>query len=293
MCPDVYSPIYGVTPYGTCNDLRSYYASIIPNQPNMNCVAYDPMSMQYSVYGADIDLLANGGLGSYPIYSGAYGGADTTGAYTGGYAGYNPETMYQQMDRWTDYMFDRNVKYTEKSRAQDMRLNGPMTAVQYAADALKEKVAKDAQPQIQEAFEKYKETLRSVYPEYANLDDKALTAKAMELYKERNQIALKDDIRNNSKDIFMQKFLNGATFGTLFKGSAEETISNITGNQMAYEDKVKGSIGTVAGAAVSLTAGFQALKHSGTIAKVACKNPIATLILAAATALGVYSFSKS
>lgn len=296
MCPDFYGTQSVCPQFGSYNGIRNYCAATAPLLPNVSCMGYDPLSMDYSVYGSDIDLASDYTAGCWG-YGGGYGGGYAPmpaagGEYTPGPYGYNPNAMYEQMDKWTDYMLDRNVRYTEKTRANDMRINGPLDATQYAADALREKIVKDAQPQVVQAFENYKQTLRKVYPEYANLDDKALSAKAMELYKQRNNVSLKDDIRANSKDIFAQKFLNGATFGLLFKGSAEETISDITGNPITHEDKVKGSIGTVAGAAVSLTAAFQALKHSGSILKVAARNPIGTLILGAAAALGIYSYGK-
>lgn len=290
MCPGYFDTDYcmkmPLTP-------QVYNATYAPYFPTTSSAAYDPMSMCGSIYGnTDIDLTSDCsvGVGGYaPV--GICGGYDA--GMTGAYGGYNPDSMYQQMDKWTDYMYDRNVKYTEKARVNDMRINGPLDAVQYAADALKEKITKDDQPQIQLAFEKYKAAIRKLYPQYANLDDKALTAKAMELYKQRNNIGVKDDIRSNSSNILWQKFLNGATFGFGFKGSGEETIEKITGNPMSREDKIKGAIGTTAGAAASITAGFQLAKNWKPIAKVAVKNPITALLVAAAAAVGLYSYNKS
>lgn len=291
MCPGYFDTDYcmkmpmSLTP-------QVYNATYAPYFPTTSSAAYDPMSMYGSVYGnADIDLTSDCSVGVGGYTPGGFGGgydAGMTGAY-----GYNPDSMYQQMDKWTDYMYDRNVKYTEKGRANDLRINGPLDAAQYAADALKEKIEKDDQPQIQLAFEKYKAAIRNLYPEYANLDDKALTAKAMELYKQRNNIGIKDDIRDKSNNIFVQKFLNGATFGMGWNGSGEETIEKITGNPMSREDKIKGALGTTAGAAASITAGFQIAKHWKPIAKVAAKNPITAVLLAAAAAVGIYSYNKS
>lgn len=272
-----------------------YYATYAPYFPTTSSAAYDPMSMCGSIYGnTDIDLTSDYSVGVGGYAPGGFGGGYDAGAgVTGAYGGYNPDSMYQQMDKWTDYMYDRNVKYTEKARANDMRINGPLDAAHYAADALKEKIEKDDQPQIQIAFEKYKAAIRNLYPEYAKLDDRSLTAKAMDLYKQRNNISVKDDIRSKSSNILWQKFLNGATFGIGFKGSGEETIEKITGNPMSREDKIKGAIGTTAGAAASITAGFQIAKNWQPIARTAMKNPITALLVAAATAIGIYSYKKS
>lgn len=270
---------------------QTYCATFAPYFPNISSASYDPMSMYGSVYGnADIDLTSDYSLG---VGVGGYGFGGGYGGATAAYGGYNPDSMYQQMDKWTDYMYDRNVKYTEKSRANDLRINGPLDAAAYAADALKEKIEKDDQPQIQIAFEKYKQAIKNLYPEYANLDDKALTAKAMDLYKQRHNIGVKDDIRNNSNNIFLQKFLHGATFGLGYNGSGEQTIEKITGNPMSREDKIKGAVGTTAGAAASLTAGFHLVKNWKPIAKVAVKNPITALLVAAAAAVGFYTYKKS
>lgn len=289
MCPGYFDTDYcmnmPLTP-------QVYNATYAPYFPTTSSAAYDPMSMYGSVYGnADIDLTSDCSVGVGGYAPGGFGGGYDAGM-TGTY-GYNPDSMYQQMDKWTDYMYDRNVKYTEKGRANDLRINGPLDAAQYAADALKEKIEKDDQPQIQLAFEKYKAAIRNLYPEYANLDDKALTAKAMELYKQRNNIGIKDDIRDKSNNIFVQKFLHGATFGMGWSGSGEETIEKLTGNPMSREDKIKGALGTTAGAAASITAGFQIAKHWKPIAKVAAKNPITAVLLAAAAAVGIYSYNKS
>ncbi len=284
MCPDSYGPSSVGRQQCFGSSLRNYCAASAPYQIPTASDAYDPLNMNYSIYGSDIDLTSDYSIG------GGYGYAP--GGYIGGGYGYNPDMMYEQMDKWTDYMYDRNAKYIEKGRANDMRVNGPLEAAQYAADAVREKIVKDDQPQIKIAFEKYKAALVKLYPEYAKLDDKVLSAKAMELYKERNGIGFKDDIRANSSNIFMQKFLHGATFGLCFKGSAEETISDITGNPMSNEDRLKSAVGTTAGGLASITAGFQLFKHSGKIWSLAAKNPICTLIVAGAAALGIFNYTS-
>ncbi len=282
MCPGYFDTDYTVRMPYNANAYCATYAPYFPT--TTSSAAYDPMNFNSSIYGSDIDLTTDytAGVGSY-----GYGGCGTGGAY-----GYNPDAMYQQMDKWTDYMYDRNVKYTEKGRANDLRINGPLDAASYAADALKEKIEKDAQPQIQLAFEKYKAAIKNLYPEYANLDDKALTAKAMDLYKQRHNIGVKDDIRDKSNDIFWQKFLHGATLGIGWNGSGEETIEKITGNPMSREDKAKSAFGVAAGASATALGGFHLAKHWKPIASAAAKNPWTTVLLAGAALFGIYSFNK-
>ena len=302
---------FGINPISLGNP---YYAAIIPNLATEPCVAYDPMNMNSSIYGSgfnfnydnSISNAYNLGFGGIPQYFAPSAQtqapqapqATQTAPNAGNNAsavpfagGYNPASMFEYMDQWTDYQLDRNVRYTEKGRANDLKINGPLQAVQYAADALKEKIEKDDQPQIAAAFEKFKETLKTVYPELADLDDNALKAKALDLYKERNGIGLKDDIRANANNIFMQKFLNGATFGLGWNGSGEETIEKVTGQPMSRQDKIIGAVGTTAGAATAITGGFHLIKHSPTIAKWALKNPFTTLMLAGAAVCGWLGFA--
>lgn len=291
MCPDYFGTGNVSRPFYGCGNANNYCAAIVPNMPAYPSSVYDPMSMDCSLYGGGFDLASDytSGIGNYGVYGcgGGYG--------VGGY-GFNPESMYQQMDKWTDYMYDRNVKYTEKARANDMRINGPMNSLQYAADALKEKIEKDDQPQIKEAFEKYKQTLKTIYPQLQNLSDKDLTTKAMELYKERNNIGLKDDIRQNSMGMFGQKFLHAATLGFANNGSAEETISDITGAPVSKADKLWGAVGTAAGIAttgtIAISAGNQILKHPTAVAKFCGRNWLGLAIAAVATAIGLASYKS-
>ncbi len=278
MCPDYFGPdSVSRQPYfGT--SLNNYCAASAPNLPLTSCVGYDPLNMNCSAFGSDIDLTSDytAGVGSY------------FNAY-----GYNPDMMYQQMDKWTDYMYDRNAKYIEKGRANDARINTPLERAQYAADALKEKIDKNEQSQIPQFFEAYKQSIKNLYPEYAKLSDKDLTARALRHYQERTNTSLKDAIRENGSDIFTQKFLNTVTFGTFGKSSAEETIEKITGNSMSREDNVKGACGRGAGLVALATAGTLAFKNRSAIWNVARKNPWTLAVLAAGTIFGWMSYGKT
>lgn len=280
MCPDYFGPgnVTSKPYYGS--NLNGYAASYAANLPLVSCAGYDPLNMNYSIYGSDIDLTSDYSIG------GGYG--PMAGAY-----GYNPETMYQYMDKWTDYMYDRNVKYTEKGRSNDLRINGPVEAVQNAADALREKVVKDEQSQIPQFFEAYKNSIKALYPEYANLNDRELTARALEHYKQRNNgVSLKDEIRQHGRNIFAQKFINTITFGGWAKGSAEETIEKITGNPMSRDDKVKADVGFGAGVAAIGGAGVLGVKNFGKICKTIGRGGWVSAIIAAGIAAGFIAYNS-
>ena len=286
---------------------QTFCAGVAPNMPFASCAGYDPLSLYGSIYGTGCDLASSvafrGGYGDYtsgianlgysdyaPSIASGINADGFAGAYTGGYA-YDPESMYKMMDKWTDYMYDRNVKYTEKARANDLRLNGPVEATQYAVDSLKEKIIKDDHPQMQEAWAKYLETLKNIYPEYAELDAKSLNAKALELYKQRNNnVALKDDIRAAGHGMFTQKFLNGVTLGLGWSGSAEDTIAKISGTPMSREDELKGTAGSIAGYATSIGGttllAKQMIKNPAKVTKFVGKNWLGLAIAGVAAAIG-------
>lgn len=275
MCPDYFGtdsiarqPYFGTS-------LNNYCAASAPNLPLTSCVGYDPLSMNYSAFGTDIDLTSDYSVGGSGL--GAYG-------YGGGAYGYNPELMYQQMDRWTDYMYDRNVKYIERGRANDARINTPLERAQNAAEALKEKIVKDEQSQIPQFFAAYKQSIKELYPEYANLNDKELTARAMRHYQERTGENLKDAIRANSKNMFAQKYLNYMTLGHFGKGSAEESIEKITGNPMSRTDNIQSKLALGAAVLTGATAARYIVPNTGKILKTAAKNPITTIALGLAAA---------
>ena len=286
MCPSSFGP-QGI-PAVNIGDVRNFCAAVAPNQFPTSCAGYDPMSMDYSIYGTDVDLTSDYSIG------GGYGFGPGGVASAGGAYGYDPNMMYEQMDKWTDYMYDRNVRYTEKSRANDMRINGPLLATQYAADALNEKIVKDEQPQIVRAFNKFKAEMVKLYPQYANLDERSLNAKAMELYKQRYGVGLKDDIRNQGNSMVMQGFANGVTAGFGWKSSSEETIEEITGTPMSRQDKIlyaagKG-FGTATLAGAGIIAANQACKNIKWIGKGIANNKVLAIATAIGAVVGLWNY---
>ena len=292
MCPGYYGPdsisaTGGLTP-------RLYYGVNAPYYQTSSSIGYDPMNLVYgpmslggSIYGdSTIDWVTGSSMG----YGMGYG---VPGGYMAGGA-YNPDAMFDYMDKWTDYMYDRNVKYVEKGRANQMKINGATDAAKYAADALTEKIYKNNQEHILLAFNNYKAAVRNIYPNGANLSDKELSAKAMDLYQQRTGVSLKDLIREKSNSVISQGYMNGLTLGFGWKGSAEETISKMSGLPMDREDKVKHAIGQGAGVGTSvgvgLIAGKTIFEKFGWIAK-GCKSAPA-LAVAAVAAIGtaIYSF---
>lgn len=281
MCPSSYGPdcVSAINP-------RLNYMSQAPYYPiTSSYVGYDPLSFDCSVYGDGYGLTPNYGYG---YGTGGYGGY----AYNGGM--YSPDAMFENMDKWTDYMYDRNVKYIEKSRANQMRINGTTDAARYAADQLTEKIQKNNQNHILQAFEQYKAAVRQIYPEYANLSDKELSAKAMDLYQQRTGISLKDSIRANGNSMITQGFLNGLTCFIGYEGSAEHTISKMTGAPVDREDRIMHSIGQGAGFATLAVGTTAVAKHGfkniGSIWKGVKAGPLAAVGLLVAAGTAIFGF---
>lgn len=187
--------------------------------------AYDPMSMNGSLFG---------GIGmGYPMFP--------------SFTGMNTDKWMENMDKWQDYSIDRQVRYQEKSRNADLRLNSPMEGIQEAAQILNEKIHKDEQQQILNALAHYTASVKNAFPQGTDQD---ILNRARDLYKKQFGVDLIDDIRANGKDSFTQGFVQAVTFGLADNKTAEENIADITGQSVGRGDQTKKVLGRAAGGAV-------------------------------------------
>lgn len=157
------------------------------------------------------------------------------------------EAWMQQMDKWQDYSIDRQLRYQEKSRDAEIRLNSPMEGVKKAAAILNEKIHKDEQEQILAALANYREAVRALYPQAT---DDEIHNRASNLYTQQFGVGLVDDIRAKGKDSFTQGFIQAVTFGLADNKTAEENIADMTGQQVGRGDQTKKILGRAAGGAV-------------------------------------------
>ena len=167
--------------------------------------------------------------------------------YTPGFTGENQEDWMRRMEAWQDYSIDRQVKYQERSRNADLRLNAPIEGIQDAGAILNEKIHKDEQEQILPALAEYIAQVKAAYPQASDED---VLKRAKSLYKQQFQKDLIDDIRSNGKDAFTQGFIQAVTFGLADNKTAEENIADITGQQVGRADQTKKILGRAAGGAV-------------------------------------------
>lgn len=152
----------------------------------------------------------------------------------------------QQMDQWQDYNIDRQVRYSQKNRNADLKINSTMEGIQDAGAILSKKIHQDEQEQIIPALNNYLAAVRAAYPDGT---DEEIINRAKSLYKQQFGVELTDDIRANGKDSLTQGFLQAVTFGLEDNKTAEENIAEIDGQAVGRKDSTKKLLGRAAGGA--------------------------------------------
>lgn len=190
------------------------------------------MTMNGSVFGS-------GMMGGYPIT----GGYPTMGGSTGSY-----EDYYKNYEKYQDFMIDNQVHQQQKWRNADLRLNAPQEGIQKQAAILHEKIMTNEQQQIQGAYANFKESVRAMY---GGGSEEEIANRAATMYKQlTGGVSVTDDIRQHGRGSFSQGFLQTLTLGFADKKTAEENISELTGQPVGRSEKAKKIAGNVAGGAV-------------------------------------------
>lgn len=200
------------------------------NNPMMGM--YNPMmSMNGSIFGG-------GMMGGYPIA----GGYPMMGGSNGNY-----EDYYRNYEKYQDFMIDNQVHQQQKWRNADLRLNASTEGIQKQAAILHEKILQNEQQQIQEAYASFKESVRAMY---GDATDEQISNRASTLYQQITGTSVVDDIRKNGRGSFTQGFLQTVTLGLADKKTAEENISELTGQPVGRSERAKKIAGNVAGGAM-------------------------------------------
>lgn len=254
---------------GAYGGMNPWMMNMYSNQIAMNDMFEDmymtnPMSMNGSLFS---------GMGMYSMFP--------------SFTGMNNEQWMQQMDKWQDYSIDRRVRYQEKSRSADLRLNSPMEGIAEAARVLNEKIHKDEQEQILPALSHYVAAVKAAYP---NGTDADVLNRARSMYEQQFHTDLVDDIRANGKDAFTQGFIQAVTLGLADNKTAEENIADITGQPVGRGDQTKKILGRAAGGAVLGGTGAYLLSFSKYFKFLGKSKPLlvaaAGAVLAGLAALG-------
>lgn len=211
-------------------DLDLYAPMGSLNNPMMGPI--NPMmTMNGSIFGS-------GMIGGYPMT----GGYPIMGASNGSY-----EDYYKNYEKYQDFMIDNQVHQQQKWRNADLRLNAPQEGIQKQAAILHEKIMRNEQQQIQEAYANFKKSVKSMY---GGGTDEQISNRASALYKDLVGVSVTDDIRQYGRGSFTQGFLQTLSLGLADKKTAEENVSELTGQPVGRSENTLKFAGNVAGGAV-------------------------------------------
>ena len=234
--------MYGLAP--------NYYTNQIAMNDLTNLDLYAPTGMYM-----DPMLTMNGSIFGSPIMgTGSFGYGGMTYPTMGG----NYEDYYKNYEKYQDFIINNQVRQQQKMRNADLQLNSPQEGIKKQATILHEKILRNEQEQILQAYASFKESVRNMYGD--NATDEQIANRASTLYAQIIGKSITDDIREHSLDSLTQGCLQTLTFGLFDGKSAEENISALTGQPVGRKEKGKKIIGNVTGGALIGGATFLASK---------------------------------
>lgn len=235
-------------------NMYGMYPSTYNNQVALNDLTdldlYSPIGMANPMFGMNGSIFS-GGFGSPIGNIGSIGMGmspmmPVMPTFSGGTAG-SYEDYYKNYEKYQDFMINNQVRQQQKMRNADLRLNSPQEGIARQAAILHEKIVQNEQQQIQNA---YKEYLQSVKAMYGNGSADEISNRAVTLYKQLTGIELTDDIRQHGNSSFKQGLLQTLTLGFADNKTAEENISDMTGQPVGRSEKAKKIAGNLLGGAV-------------------------------------------
>ena len=267
----------------------------------MNIGAFSPRLYSDPYMFDDIDLMSYST--SAPMLGGSIFGAAPLMPAMGLGMGYNQEQYYDYLKNNQKFNIDYNIEQQKMNRNADMRINASMEGVKGAATALKDKIMKNEQDQIKEAYDKY---VNAVAAAYGDGNPQEIQARAKSLYAQMNGgVTLTQDLRQYGHGSFTQGMLQSLTLGTYYKNSAEDNVAYTTNSPVATGEKASQNAGRLAGAGVIGGTTYGILKgtshmatkagaNSGTLAKIVSKaGPIGLCVAAGVALISFLKGSKS
>ena len=230
-------------------------------------------------------------MGVPPVMPGMMPGV-MPGMMSGGSGG-SYEDYYKQYERYQDFMIDNQVRQQQRMRNADLKLSAPEEGIQAKAMLLHDKILRNEQQQIKQAYQDYVNSVRNMY---GDADESQIMARANALYAKINGgKSVIEDIRANGRDSFTQGFLQTVTLGFADKKTAEENVSEITGQPIGRTEKNLKFAGNIAGGALFGGAAFLGFNTLCKALNICMKSKTAWGIVAGAIAgLGAaFATSKS
>ena len=230
------------------------YPNIYNNQIALNDLSGLDMYYPTGMF-MDPALSMNGSIfgGMYP---GMMGGMMP---YVPTFGSGNYEDYYKQYEKYQDFMIDSQVRQQQKMRNADLKLNSPQEGIIGQAYILNDKIVRNEQDQIKGAYNSFVESVRRLY---GDASDAEIHSRANTLYKQATGKVLIDDIRQHGRDSFTQGAIQSLTFGIFNKKSAEETVSELTGQPVGTEEKAKKIAGNITGGALVGASAFGLGKYA-------------------------------
>lgn len=229
-------------------NLAANMYGMFPNTYNNQVALNDLCDMDlYSPMGAMgmNGSIFNPGIGAgYPVMP-MYGG-------TGNYQDY-----YQNYEKYQDFMVNNQIRRQQKMRNADLRLNSPQEGIAKQAAILKEKIMQNEQQQIIPAYQAFVQSVKNMY---GDASPQEVANRASALYSQMFGTSVTQDIRQYGRDSFTQGMLQTLTFGIADKKTAEENVSELTGQPVSRYDKAKKIAGNATGGALLGVGGAIGLK---------------------------------
>lgn len=228
----------------------------------MNIGAFSPRLYSDPYMFDDIDLMNYST--SAPLLGGSIFGAMPPMPMMGLGMGYDPQQYYDYMRQNQQFSVNYNIDQQKMNRNADMKINASMEGVKGAATALKDKIMKNEQDQIKEAYDKY---VNAVAAAYGDGDPQEIQARAKSLYAQMNGgVTLTQDLREYGHGSFTQGMLQSMTLGTYYKNSAEDNVAYTTNSPVATGEKASQNAGRLTGAGVVGGLAYGAVKGAGALA---------------------------
>ena len=171
------------------------------------------------------------------------------------------EKLRENQQKMREYNMQRQIQERQYARAQ----LAPLVRSKIAATDLERKIVENEQDQIMAELENYKDSIRAAY--YGDMTEEVFNQKIAEEpgFKEefmatvrdhysqdsQGHIDLADEINANGHSSFLQGFINGATLGIFGQRTTDETISEITGQEVSTSSRNSKKAGKTAGGAVT------------------------------------------
>lgn len=207
-----------------------------------------PMSMNGSLFGG------MGGMTGMPYAP--YGGG--------------MQNWYQNMENYQSFMVDSQQRQQQRVREADIRLNSPEEGVKKQAALLQDKIMRNEQEQIQEALNSYVASVKELYPQ---AKDEDVFNRAGTLFQNMYGKTIPESLREHGSSSLVQGIKQSAGFGVFAdKITAEENVSNITGQPVGRWEKAKKTIGNVTGGAAVGGLAFIAARYIIPGLKFLCKS---------------------